>query len=79
MCIRDRLYKAEIVDEIVEGIAKDIFALISRMPKDPTIEAQLKQNIQNKETLLRELDAKLQSAKKELELYCLLDTSYLIK
>ena len=30
---------------------------------------QLKKNIQNKENLLRELDAKLQSAKKELELY----------
>ena len=43
--------------------------MISRMPKDPTIEAQLKKNIQNKENLLRELDAKLQSAKKELELY----------
>ena len=53
----------------MEGIAKDIFAMISRMPKDPTIEAQLKKNIQNKENLLRELDAKLQSAKKELELY----------
>ena len=39
--------------------------MISRMPKDPTIEAQLKKNIQNKENLLRELDAKLQSAKKE--------------
>ena len=68
-CDGQQLYKAEIVDEIVEGIAKDIFAMISRMPKDPTIEAQLKKNIQNKENLLRELDAKLQSAKKELELY----------
>ncbi|VYU01903.1 Recombinase [uncultured Clostridium sp.] len=68
-CDGQQLYKAEIVDEIVEGIAKDIFAMISRMPKDPTIEAQVKKNIQNKENLLRELDAKLQSAKKELELY----------
>ena len=38
-CDGQQLYKAEIVDEIVEGIAKDIFAMISRMPKDPTIEA----------------------------------------
>ena len=68
-CDGQQLYKAEIVDEIVEGIAKDIFSMISRMPKDPTIEAQLKKNIQTKKICCVNWTQNCSSAKKELELY----------
>ena len=54
-------------DEACKAGAVPVSYTHLRMPKDPTIEAQLKKNIQNKENLLRELDAKLQS--------CLLYTS----
>lgn len=68
-CTGQQLYKADIVDKIVEDIARDMFKTIQEAPKDPVIEFEMlaqKKKLAEKE---RSLQTTIRQKQKSLDQY----------
>lgn len=68
-CTGQQIYKAQIVDEMVEKIAHDLFETIRATPKDHIIEKETAQKQKQLAEQERALQTKVQQAERTLERY----------